>query len=116
MLHYKTLFKKVKLPYLIFELGGKVDLCLKLLDTSEDDKSKDKFVKAKNEKKKDEKGNIKCVSADVLAQILKIDDKIYEQMYSVAKIFMRKKKGFDIIQNIIECSGLLDKQTGKLIR
>lgn len=55
----------MKLPYLIFELGGKVDLCLKLLDISEDDKPK--FSKAKKDKKKEEKGNVKCVSADVLA-------------------------------------------------
>ena len=35
-------------------------------------------------------------------------------MYTVAKIFMRKKKGFDIIKKIIESSGLLSKQTSKL--
>ena len=43
-----------------------------------------------------------------------MDDKIYEQMYTVAKIFMRKRKGFDIVQKIIASSGLLSKQTSKL--
>lgn len=40
-----------------------------------------------------------------------MDDKIYEQMYTVVKIFMRKKKGYDIVQNIIEFSGLASPRT-----
>ena len=80
--------------------------CLKLLDQSEDDIiASDETEKTGKKGKKNKK--IKCVSADVLNQILKTDDLVYEQMYTVVKVFMRKKKGFEVVRNLVAGSGLV---------